>query len=59
MNLYFDHKGIKDTEAETQARKICSGIKDEGLKKLNASGLSEADKKNPDKLWEFFKAVLK
>lgn len=28
-----------------QARKICIGIGDEGLKWLNASGLSDADKK--------------
>ncbi len=38
------------TGAAKQARKICRGIGDEGLKRLNASGLSEEEKKVPGKL---------
>ncbi|KAL6486114.1 hypothetical protein MHYP_G00055060 [Metynnis hypsauchen] len=57
MNLYLDDEEIVD-EAK-QARKICRGIGDEGLKRLNASGLSEDDKKKPDVLWNFFEGQLK
>ena len=31
----------------------------EGLKLLNASGMSDADKKRPDKIWELFESQLK
>ena len=34
------------------ALKILRGIGNEGLKRLNASGMSDADKKRPDKTWE-------
>lgn len=52
MNLYLEDEEI--TDAEKQARKICRGIGDEGLKRLNASGLSDANKREPDTLWNFF-----
>ena len=57
MELYFDDEDISDKKI--QARKICRSIGDEGLKKLNASGLSEDDKKNPEKLWELFENMLR
>ena len=57
MELYFDDEEI--TDKKIQARKICRSIGDEGLKKLNASGLSEDDKKNPEKLWELFENMLR
>lgn len=54
---YLDDEEIED-EAK-QASKICQGIGDEGLKRLNASGLSDDDKKKPDVLWNFFEGQLK
>lgn len=57
MTLYLEDEEIAD-EAK-QGRKICRGIGDEGLKRLNASGLSDADKKRPNKLWEFYEGQLK
>jgi len=57
MNLYLEDEEI--TDAGKQARKICRGIGDEGLKRLNASGLSDAEKRNPDTLWNFFEGQLK
>ena len=57
MCLYLDDEEIED-EAK-QARKICRGIGDEGLKRMNASGLSDDDKKKPDVLWNFFEGQLK
>ena len=41
------------------ALKILRGIGNEGLKRLNASGMSDADKKRPDKIWELFESQLK
>ena len=41
--LYLDNEGI--TDKVKPARKICRGIRDEGLRRLNASGLSDDDKK--------------
>ena len=57
MSLYLEDEEI--TDADKQARKICRGIGDEGLKRLNASGLSKRDKKVPDMLWEYFEGQLK
>ena len=48
MTLFLEDEEI--TNKAKQARKICRGIGDEGLKRLNASGLSDADKKKPAKL---------
>lgn len=57
MCLYLEDEEI--TDAAKQARKICRDIGDEGLKRLNASGLTEAEKKSPDNLWKFFEGQLK
>lgn len=40
-------------------RKICRGIGDEGVKRLNASRLSEENKKKLEELWKFFEGQLK
>lgn len=57
MILFLEDEQITDEAA--QARKICRGVGDEGLKRLNASGLDENEKKNPDELWKFFDSQLK
>ena len=56
MSLYLEEEEI--TDAAKQARTICLGVGDEGLKRLNDSGLSDAEKKRPDKLWEFYESQL-
>ena len=43
--LYLDDEEIED--GVERARKICRGLRDEGLRRLNASGLSDDDKKSP------------
>lgn len=35
------------------------GIGSEGLKRISASGMSDMDKKKPDKIWELFESQLK
>ena len=35
------------------------GVGDEGLRRLNASGLSDVEQKNPAKLWSLFETQLK
>ena len=57
MQLYIEDEEIKDPAA--QARKICRGLGDEGLKRLNASGLSDAQKKVPNDIWTFLENQLK
>ena len=47
------------TENERIARKIKIGVGDEGLRRLNASGLSDVEQKNPAKLWSLFEKQLK
>ena len=47
------------TDSGKIALKILRGIGNEGLKRLNASGMSDADKKRPDKIWELFESQLK
>ena len=47
------------TENERIARKIKIGVGDEGLRRLNASGLSDVEQKNPAKLWSLFETQLK
>ena len=47
------------TEDEKIARKIKIGLGDEGLSRLNVSGLPEDEKKKPDKLWQFFENQLR
>ena len=48
MNLYMDDEDI--TENERKARKILRGIRSEGLKRLNASVLSDEELKTPSKI---------
>ena len=55
MELYLEDEDITETAA--QARKICRGLGDEGLRRLNASGLKTADKKKPSELWKFFEST--
>ena len=55
--LYFEDENIESDDA--QARKICRGIGDEGLRRLNVSGLTDAQKREPDELWQFFENQLK
>ena len=45
MTLFLEDENI--LTAVAQARKICRGIGDEGLRRLNASGLTDDQKKNP------------
>ena len=57
MTLYMEDENI--VTATAQARQICRGIGDEGLRRLNASGLTDYEKKNPVQLWDFFNKQLK
>ena len=47
------------TNNEKIARKIKIGLGDEGLRRLNASELTDADQKDPAKLCELFETQLK
>ena len=53
----MEDEGITDRAA--QARKICRGIGDEGLRRLNASGLMAEQKKNQSSYGSFLKASSK
>ena len=57
MSDYCEDEDI--TDPGKIARKILRGIGNEGLKCINASGMSDADKKRPDKIWELFESQLK
>ena len=57
MSYYCEDEDI--TDPGKIALKILRGIGNEGLKRLNASGMSDADKKKPDKIWELFESQLK
>ena len=57
MSYYCEDEDI--TDPGKIALKILRGIENEGLKRLNASGMSDADKKSPDKIWELFESQLK
>ena len=56
VTLYLDDEEI--TDADKKARKILRGIGDEGLKRLNASGLTDDQKKSDTDLWTFFENQL-
>ena len=56
MTLFLDDENI--TTDAAQARKICRGIGDEGLKRLIASDLTEAQKENPRELLTLFENQL-
>ena len=57
IELYVEDQEITDPIAI--ARKIRIGSGNEGLKRLNASGLKPDDLKDPKKLWTFFENQLK
>ena len=57
MSYYCEDEDI--TDPGKIALKILKGIWNEGLKRLNASGMSDADQKKPDKIWELFESQLK
>ena len=57
MNLFLDDENVTDNAAK--ARKICRGIGDEGLIRINASDLSPEQKQNPLELWTLFENQLK
>ena len=52
MSYYCKDEDI--TDPGKIALKILRGIGNEGLKRLNESGMSDADKKKPNKIWELF-----
>ena len=56
MQLYIEDVEIEDEAA--QARKILRGLGDQGLKRLNASGLTDQQKKVPQNLWAYFENQL-
>ena len=56
MELVFEDSNI--TDKAKQANKIRLHVGVEGLKRINASGLSAEDQKDPDKLWEVFDQQL-
>ena len=57
MSYYCEDKDIIDPGKI--AIKIRRGIGNRGLKRLNASWMSDADKKRPDKIRELFESQLK
>ena len=57
MSYYCEDEDI--TDPGKIALKILRGIGNEGLKRLNASWMSDADQKRPDKIWELFESQLK
>ncbi|CAM1302408.1 Uncharacterised protein r2_g1227 [Pycnogonum litorale] len=57
MELHFEDQGIED-EAK-QAIKIKIYVGSEGLRRLNASGLTNSDMKVPAKIWDIFDQQLK
>ena len=57
MVLFLEDEKITGDEAIS--RKICRGIGDEGLRRLNASDLTDEQKKKPNSLWSFFENQLK
>ncbi len=57
MSYYCEDEDI--TDPGKIALKILRRIGNESLKRLNASGMSDADTKRPDKIWELFESQLK
>ena len=57
MSYYCEDEDI--TDPGKIALKILRWIGNEGLKRLNASRMSDADKKRPDKIWELLESQLK
>ena len=52
MNLYLED--INLTDEAKKATKIKIAVGDEGMRRILTSGLSEADQKQPTKLWNLF-----
>ena len=52
-------KDLDITNAVTIATKIKIALGVEGLRRLNASGLSTEEQEKPDKIWDFFEKQLK
>ena len=57
MKLCFEDNAL--TDAKKQATKIKIAVGNEGLRKINASGLSDQEKEDPDQLWSLFEDQLK
>ena len=56
MELYLQYSGV--TEGPMQATKIKLALGNKGLQRLNASRLSDEDKKDPMKIWMLFSDQL-
>ena len=57
MQLTLLDQGV--TDKAKSAVKIKIAVGNSGLKKINNSGLSEADQKDPENLWKIFEDQLK
>ena len=57
VTYYCEDEGI--TDPDKIAPKILRGIGNKGRKRLSASGISDADKEKPEKIWEPFESHLK
>ena len=53
--IYCEDENIPSSK---QHLKILRGIGDEGIRRLQSSGLSDTEKKNTDKLWDFFRSQV-
>ena len=56
MTLYLADVGINDKEK--MARKIQIALRDEGIRRITNSGLSNDDRKDPDKIYALFTSQL-
>ena len=56
MELCFADHGTVDKVK--QSTKIQIAVGNEGLKRINTSGLSDEDQKEPEKLWNLFEEQL-
>ena len=56
MSLYLEDRDI--TDAAKQAMQIKLAIGDEGMRRLLASGLSDADQKKPTAIWTLLESQL-
>ena len=57
MELCFGDNNI--TDSTKKATKIKIAVGNEGLRKINASGLSPDDQNDPEKLWNLFEDQLR
>jgi transposase InsO family protein len=56
MDLFFLDIGLTDEAKQAVKIKIALGV--EGLRRINSSGLSAEDQKDPKKIWDMFDAKL-